>query len=53
MTTDHAPFQSAHHLPADLAVTFYLVTGAMAAALWTVTRPRLSRALTTLGARLA
>ena len=49
----HPPFESLAHLPADIAITFYLVTGALIAIAIEYARPRLSRALTTLGARLA
>lgn len=51
--TSRPPFQSARQLPADLAITFYLMSGALVGIAWDYTRPRLSHALVTLGARLA
>lgn len=53
MTSHHPPFESLAHLPADLGKAFYLVTCALVGIGVDYVRPRLSHALTAMGARLA
>lgn len=47
------PFQSARHLPADLAGGLWRIIAIYAEDTWLYIRPRLSRTLTRWGARLA
>ena len=47
------PFTTLRHLPADLAIGAWLVYSALLGLGWDYARPRLSRALTAWGARLA
>lgn len=52
MTNHHAPFQSAAHLPADLAIGAWLVYGALLGIGWDHARPHVAHWLTTWGQRL-